>query len=207
MNFGFLRSARIFVEANGPKTVGPIVCLLLTACASGNGRLSPKLLESLQTEQQANHVFIGCGCGNGLEYIDTTSGNSIRTVSLSPQTRSSARSLDIRAGNGVQYSSDGKWIASCDEKSNCTVSEKSDPNRRISVPRKDILTPLDWSPDEKLIFFVRTAPRWRLPIRCSFEDEWDVNVLEIPTGLHGVLTTVCGGFPYGSLRWYEVHQQ
>ena len=70
--------------------------------------------------------------------------------------------------------------------------------------RKGILTPLYWSPDGRFVFFVRQGPTWRLPPRCSLEDERDVTVHDLAQGGEDIVSTVCGGFPYGGLRWYKL---
>jgi len=53
-------------------------------------------------------------------------------------------------------------MASCDQKS-CTVSAKDDPSKHFLVPKKNALPPLYWSQDDKLVFFVKRAPTWRMP--------------------------------------------
>lgn len=195
-----IRFVRVF--AHTLKAASLVICLPLTACASGSST-APKLLNALKAEQQANHIVIGYENGNALEYIDTTAENVFRRVSLTIHTQS-VRSIELRGAGGVATSSDGKWVASCSDKSSCTISEKSDSRKRFSVSRKNVLTALYWSPDDKFVFLVEKAPKWRLPVRCPLEDERDVTVYEIATGTNGVLITVCGGFPYGSLSWYEL---
>jgi hypothetical protein len=180
-----------------------IVCVLLESCSSGQIISDPKSLQLLKAEQLAERIVIGMKYGDRLEYFDTTAGNSVRSVPFPVHSQNPAVSLDLQADGAVQTSSDGRWLASCQE-SNCAISEKLNQARHLQISRKDVLTPIYWSPDDKFIFLVRRGPTWRHPARCSLEDEWDVTVYEIATGLQGVVTTVCGGFPYGSLRWYKL---
>ncbi len=97
-----------------------------------------------------------------------------------------------------------KWTAHCNKSAECQISKVADPSKSFSVSRKGILTPLYWSPDERFVFYVREAPRWRSPHRCSLEDERDVTVYDLTQGREDIVSTVCGGFPYGGLRWYKL---
>lgn len=199
----YFRPSAAFFAINALITTSLMFCLLFTACDSGEKNASTELLESIRAEQQAARLVIGITNGDQLEYVDANFGYRFRDVSAPPPP-AKATSLDLTSPNGALASSDGKWIASCDHSFNCTISEKGDPRTRFSVFRENILTPLFWSPDERFFFFVRKAPTWRLPFRCSMEDEYDITVYETAKGRHGVLATVCGGFPYGSLAWYEL---
>jgi hypothetical protein len=185
------------------KRLSVILCILLGSCSSGQTASDPKILQVLKAEQTADRIVIGMKYGDRLEYFDATDGNSVRKVSFPVQSQNPAVSLDLRAAGTVPTSSDGRWLASCQE-SNCAISEKLNQARHLQISRKDVLTPIYWSPDDRFVFLVRKGPTWRHPARCSLEDEWDVTVYEIATGLQGVVTTVCGGFPYGSLRWYKL---
>jgi hypothetical protein len=161
------------------------------------------LLDALESEQHANHFVIGYKDGDALGYIDATAGNTFKRAFLSIQPKN-LRSIELRGTNEVHSASDGKWTASCTDDTTCEISEKGNPSRKFSVSRKDALTAFYWSPDDRLVFVIEKAPNWRFPPRCSLEDERDVTVYDIATGTSGVLTTVCGGFPYGSLRWFEL---
>ena len=181
-----------------------MLCLVLTVGASAKDGPPSALLEVLKSEKQVEGSVIGHRAGDKLEYIDPVGNNAFERVSMSNVQQKPTRVLDIRTANPTQLSSDGKWIASCDRQLSCTVAVKDDPSKRFSLSGKDLLTPLYWSQDDRLVFFVRKAPTWRLPPRCSLEDEWDVTLYEPATGLYGVLTTVCGGFPYASLGWHQM---
>jgi hypothetical protein len=138
------------------KATSLIICLSLVACRSEPGT-PPGVLEALEAEQHANHIVIGYLDGEALEYVDSTSGNAFRHVFMAIKP-TSVRSIDLRSGSGVKESSDGKWIASCGDRSNCTVSEKDEPGMRFSVSRGDALTSLEWSPDDRIVFWVKKGP-------------------------------------------------
>ena len=184
------------------KVASLVISLSLIACNSGP-KTPSKLHDALMTEQTASHIVIGYRDWDELEYVDLTAGSTFRRVHLPVQPKS-IRIVDVRGVDGVQESPDGKWIASCSSKVTCDLNEKSDPGRRLSILREQTLTPLYWSPDDRFFFLVEKAPKWRFPPRCSFEDERDIVVYDVSTGKSDMLATVCGGFPYGSLRWYEL---
>lgn len=174
----------------------------LTACAPASNT-SPQMMQALQTEQVTSRLVIGYQDGRRLAYIDATAGDAFKEISM-PAAEPAPQSLELKGAAGVLTSPDGNWSASCAIGSDCTVSLKQDSKKRFSVSRKRALTPLYFSPDSSFAFVVEKAPNWRFPLRCSFEDERDVSVYDTNTGAKSVLTTVCGGFPYGSLRWYEL---
>jgi hypothetical protein len=180
-----------------------VLCLSLVACDSGPNTPS-QLLDALRGEQHTNHIVIGYKDGDSLDYIDAFAGNTFKSVLHSIQPKN-IRSIEMRGTSEVLAASDGKWIASCTDKMTCEIREKGNPGRKFSVSRKDALTAFYWSPDDRLVLVIEKAPNWRFPPRCSLEDERDVTVYDTATGTSGVLTTVCGGFPYGSLRWYELN--
>ncbi len=156
-------------------------------------------------EQQTNHIVIGYESGEQFEYIDTAAGNALRQASMSEDARES-ESIELRGATGVRTSLDKNWIASC-EGPTCSISRKADSGKNFPVSRTRALTPLYISPDSKFAFLVVRAPNWRFPLRCSFEDERDIVIYEAATGDKAILTTLCGGFPYGSLRWYKLNAQ
>jgi hypothetical protein len=184
------------------KVASLVIFLSLVGCGSGS-KTSSRLRDALMTEQTASHIVIGYRDREELDYIDLTAGNTFKRVLLPVQPKIT-RIMDVRSVNGVQESPDGIWIASCVGKVACQINERNDPGRRLSVSREHTLTPLYWSPDDRFVFLVEKAPKWRFPPRCSFEDERDVIVYDTSTGKSDTLATVCGGFPYGSLRWYEL---
>jgi hypothetical protein len=159
--------------------------------------------EAVELEQTANNTVIGRKDDGRLEYLDMTSDGAIRTVSFSVRLEIRTISIDLTKGDELS-TSDEKWTAHCGRNAECQISKVADPSKSFSVSRKGILTPLYWSPDERFVFFVREAPAWRSPHRCSLEDERDVTVYDLTQGRDDIVSTVCGGFPYGGLRWYKL---
>jgi len=157
-----------------------------------------RLLEA----KQSSKVVIGQGYHDHLEYFDVLGDGAFHSTSLPPQL--GAVSLDLAGtGQGKFNSSDGRWSAECSGDS-CTVSSAASLAKPITVSRKGILTPLFWSPDKALIFYLVKGPTWRTPARCSLEDERDIVLIEVASGRRGVVKTVCGGFPYWQLRWFKL---
>jgi hypothetical protein len=183
-------------------TFGALVCILLVGC-SRSAKASSTVKEAVELEQTANNTVIGRKDDGRLEYLDMTSDGAIRTVSFSARLEVKTISIDLAKGDEAS-SPDEKWTAHCDKNAECQISKVGDPSKSFSVPRKGILTPLYWSPDERFVFYVREAPKWRSPHRCSLEDERDVTVYDLTQGREDIVSTVCGGFPYGGLRWYKL---
>lgn len=182
--------------------LGALLCILLVGCAR-NVKASSTVKEAIELEQTANNTVIGRKSDGRLEYLDMTSGGAISTVYFSARLEVRTTSIDLTKGDEIS-SSDEKWTAHCHRNAECRISNAADPNKSFSVSRKGILTPLYWSPDGRFVFFVRKGPTWRLPPRCSLEDERDVTVYDLKQGREDVVSTVCGGFPYGGLRWYKL---
>jgi len=181
--------------------LGALLCMLLVGC-SREAKASSTVKEAVELEQTANNMVIGRKDNGRLEYLDMTSDGAIRTVSFSVRQEVRTTSIDLTKSDEAS-SSDKKWTAHCNREPDCQISKVGDPGKTFSVSRKGILTPLYWSPDERFVFFVRKAPKWRLPHRCSLEDERDVTVYDLTQGREDIVSTVCGGFPYGGLRWYK----
>jgi len=179
----------------------PLFCMLASCAPAANE--SSQALYALRTDQQMDHIVIGYQNGERLSYIDTTAGNAFKEVSM-PVVEPAPQGLELRGAAGNLTSPDGKWGASCATRSDCTVTLKADTRKSFSVSRVRALTQLYFSPDSSFAFLVEKAPNLRFPLRCSLEDERDVIAYDTKTGANSVLTTVCGGFPYGSLRWYEL---
>lgn len=182
--------------------LGALLCILLVGC-SRDAKASSTVKEAVELEQTANNTVIGRKDDGRLEYLDMTSDGAIRTVSFSVRLEIRTTSLDLSKSDETS-SLDEKWTAHCNRNAECQVSKVADPTKSLSVSRKGILTPLYWSPDERFVFFVREAPKWRSPHRCSLEDERDVTVYDLTQGREDIVSTVCGGFPYGGLRWYKL---
>lgn len=183
-------------------TLGALLCILLIGC-SRDAKASSTVKEAVELEQTANHTVIGLRDNGRLEYLDMTSKGAITTVSFSERLEVTATSIDLTKGDEIR-SSDERWTAHCGRNAECQISKVGDPSKTFSVSRKGILTPLYWSPDGRFVFFVRQGPTWRLPPRCSLEDERDVTVYDLTQGREDIVSTVCGGFPYGGLRWYRL---
>jgi hypothetical protein len=185
-------------------TFAAALCVAQIGCAASNATTSSQISRALKTEQTENHIAIGRKDNAHLEYIDMTADGALSRASFSAQQESPVTSIDLSRSDELQ-SSDQIWKADCPaRKAECTISEAGNPNRKFSVLRKGLLTPIYWSPDGKFIFYIRQAPRWRFPPRCSFEDERDVMVRDLTEESEGVVSTTCGGYPYGSLRWYRL---
>jgi hypothetical protein len=179
----------------------PLLCMASSCAPAAN--TSSQVLDALRTDQQMGHVVVGYQNGERLTYIDTTAGNSFKEISM-PATEPAPQGLELQGAEGVRTSPDGNWNVSCAGGPSCTITSKLGSKKSFSVARKKALTPLYFSPDSRFALLVEKAPNWRFPLRCSLEDERDVIVYDTSTGARSVLTTVCGGFPYGSLRWYEL---
>ena len=180
------------------------ICNLFVAC-----RTSPTMDDAfakglLEAQQRCCKVVIGQNFQGESEYLETLSDFGFRNGSLSLQPAGEATSLDLtNVGQSSASSSDGQWNATCGGAS-CTVSSATSSGRPITISRKGILTPLFWSPDKSLIFYLVKGPKWRMPPRCSLEDERDIVLIEVASGRRGVVDTICGGFPYWVLRWVKL---
>lgn len=183
--------------------LGAFLCILLVGCSRDAVKASSSVKEAVELEQTANNMVIGRKDNGRLEYLDMTAGGAIRTVTFSVRLETKTLSIDFTKGDELS-SSDEKWTAHCGKNEECQISKVGDPSKTFSVSRKGILTPLYWSPDERFAFYVREAPKWRSPHRCSLEDERDVTVHDLTQGGEDIVSTVCGGFPYGGLRWYRL---
>jgi hypothetical protein len=182
--------------------LGALLCILLVGC-SRDAKASSTVKEAVELEQTANNTVIGRKDDGRLEYLDMTSDGAIRTVSFSERQEVRTTSIDLTKSDEMS-SSDEKWTALCHRNAECQINKVADPSKSFSVLRKGMLTPLYWSPDGRFVFFVRQGPTWRLPPRCSLEDERDVTVYDLTQGREDIVSTVCGGFPYGGLRWYKL---
>src|SRR5579883_2616497 len=156
--------------------LGAFLCILPVGCSRDAVKASSSVKEAVEREQTANNTVIG-----RLEYLDMTAGGAIRTVSFSLRLETKTLSIDLTKGDELS-SSDEKWMAHCGKNEECQISKVGDPSKTFSVSRKGILTPLYWSPDERFVFYVREAPKWRSPHRCSLEDERDVTVHDLTQG-------------------------
>lgn len=155
------------------------LCLLSPAW-SQDANAPPRLKDALRLEETAQHTVIGVrvtgrGYVGELEYLDMISDGEYiehRTLRFYEREEAGATSIDIRK-NDEMVSSDKKWTAHCDKKEECRINKVAEPGKSFSVSRKEVLTPLYWSPDEKFVLFVRRAG-WsnlltlplRRPVQC-----------------------------------------
>jgi hypothetical protein len=152
------------------------------------------VLTALRTEQSLNGVVIARKNYQQLEMIAVTQTMNAERV-IVPM----AAAIGDEAATQDKT---GEWISSC-ESQLCTIS-----NRKTGVKQTfnagNMITSLQWSPDGKLLFFVRQVKGFRLPVRCSLEDERDLIVYDPGIQLETRVITLCGGYPYSSLHWYMI---
>lgn len=195
---------------SGPAAVKRIIIIsagllfvIQAGCSSSRSERPSYVVRALQREQTESHFVIGRGGTRQLEYLNMDEGGRISTANFPTPEIVQGVSLDLRKGGNV--TSDGAWKADCTEES-CTVIQTANAQNSFAMSLKGILTSLYWSPDSKFVFYVRKAPVWRVPPRCSLEDERDVVVRDLTQHREGIVSTVCAGFPYTELRWYRVTQ-
>jgi hypothetical protein len=190
---------------------GGLLFTFLVGCLA-DGRASSKVKEAIALEERENHVVIGRWNQidrrdqDTLEYVDltdVTSSGVLRTVPYSERQQVATVSVDLREGDEVK-SNDRKWTAHCSSSGQCEISNIGDLSKSFVVSRKNILTPLYWSPDERFVFFVRKVI-WTNPMRCMLEDVRDVTVYDLAQRAEEAVTTVCDGYPYGALRWFKLY--
>jgi hypothetical protein len=179
-----------------------MICELLISCRASSPMDDAYAKELLEAKQRCCKIVIGQDYHGNLEYLDVLSDYAFHSTSLPSQ--SEVVSIDLaRAGQVKLMSSDAQWSAKCSGTS-CTISSETSSARSIRISRMGMLTPLFWSPDKMLIFYLVKGPTWRTPARCSLEDERDIVLIEAASGRRGVVKTVCGGFPYERLRWFNL---
>jgi hypothetical protein len=172
-----------------------------SGCFSGKSEESWQVNRALQREEKVSRIVIGRRDGTSFDYLNMKEGGRITTLQGSSQ-ETVPISIDPRQGSNV--SSDGTWKTECTQQTNCNVTQLGNTANSFHVSLQDLLTPLYWSPDANFVFYVRKAPVWRLPPRCSFDDERDVIVRDVTEHRESVVSTVCAGYPYGALRWYRL---
>jgi hypothetical protein len=180
------------------------VLALLSLIASCRGRAmgqeaSAELLRELQVEQQENRTVIGQHYDGALHFIDATLPNKRFRLASQYGVEKDGPILTLTDGAESQTSK-GEWVASCRHRGNCNITNKQDGTKKLVVKFKGLLSALYWSPDQNFVFYVIKAPKWRFPARCGGDTERDVILHQISSGLHGVLTTICGP---DDLRWYQ----
>jgi hypothetical protein len=157
-----------------------------------------------KSEQQRCRIVIGQKYQDHLEYLDALSNFAFQSAPLPLKNPTDAANLNVNQSGQNDFTSQNLgWKAHCTDNV-CLISGGVATELRIQIQRKSLLTPLFPSPDGKLIFYVVKGPTWRSPARCSLEDERDITLVDLTSGKQGVVRTVCGGFPYEILRWYDL---
>jgi hypothetical protein len=171
--------------------ISTIFLYALTGCAKGQDSM---VLTKLRAEQTISGVVIARKNYQQLEMLAVTQELNAERI-LVPITA-------VIADSTASEENVGEWASSCDSKI-CTISNRKT-GATQTIDAGGIIVPPQWSPDGKLAFFIRQVKGFRLPIRCSLEDERDLIVYD-PTNQSQVRATVlCGGYPYSSLRWYKI---
>ncbi len=151
-----------------------------------------QLISVLQYEQQSQHTVIGSMVEPSFQFIDMQKGTDIEFVN--------APKGDYQQDGNDMHGKEGR-IASCNDKV-CSVVDSNRNTTTVLFANNHIVTPLQWSPDGRLLLFVRDLATTRLPVRCGFDNEHDVVVYEPETRMELTVTTVCGGYPYKRIGWY-----
>lgn len=164
-----------------------IVCL--QGCST---RKDQQLIEILRDEQISKHTVIGSLSEPYFEVLDVQRGMNVEFIKT-PQ-NNYQRDVNSSRPNGGR-------VASC-EGGQCSIFDSNKKTTTVLFKSAHIVTPLYWSPDGRLLLFVRDLATWRFPVRCGFDEEHDVVVYEPATRKELVVRTVCGGYPYKQFGWY-----
>jgi hypothetical protein len=177
---------------------------LLSSCRAASQFDDNHAKSIAQNEQKCCQVVIGQKYQDHLEYLDALASFAFRSTVLPSKSPTDVNSLNVSQDERSDFVSQNlRWKAHCTD-SVCLISGGVATGLRIQIQRKNLLTPLFPSPDGKLIFYIAKGPTWRSPARCSLEDERDITIVDLASGKQGVVRTVCGGFPYELLRWYDL---
>lgn len=169
-----------------------LIVLLLLGCSSArHGQIL-----SLLKEYQENNVLIGNLSDTYFEFVNFADGSNPRLA----RTPLGGRRLIGMPNAPSQKTADGK-TATCDHKQ-CTIFDPESKSTKSLFNSDDVVTPLYWSPDGRLLLFVRDVKRLRLPLRCGWDDEHDVVVYDPSSCKEEIVTTVCGGYPYRQFGWF-----
>src|SRR6266513_2122740 len=156
------------MRRDSQKKILEVTILLTTFCLSASALRRDRSTDvrlAMKTELE-NRIVVGFQGNSEFLFIDPTAEGEFRHTSI-PVESKNGRILTLKDGEEVQ-TSDREWIGSCKHKANCTISNRHDPNKKLVLKFKGILTALYWSPDDKFVFYLRNAPAWRLPVRCGF---------------------------------------
>ena len=182
-------------------------CGVMISCHAVPAMDDRNAKDLLRTTESSGGFVIGERYQDHLEYLDATTDYGFHSAPLSGDMSEGATTLDLtRAGQKQFVSSDSKWTAKCSN-DRCELLNQTFTHRAIWISRKSLLTPLFWSPDHRLVFYIVKGPTWRTPARCSMEDERDIVLADLASGKQGVVRTVCGGFPYERLRWFTLRSR
>lgn len=174
------------------------IILVLVVCLPGCSTQKDKhLLSILQDEQTSKHTVIGSLVEPYFEFVDLQKGMNVKFIS-------SSRIDFQRDANGLRPNN-GR-VASCTD-NQCLIADSMKNSTTFLFKNDHIVTPLYWSPDGRLLLFVRDMASIRFPVRCGFDEEHDVVIYEPATGKELIVRTVCGGYPYKQLGWYVAHDQ
>ena len=180
-----LKSQRLAVSA-----------LLASSLLGCSGRRGGGILDTVKRYQDRK-IVIGRLDRLNLEFLDFEKASAAGGTSVP---HDGYRRIGI-AGASSQMASDGR-VAMCDARL-CSITDPGSKATHIIFSSNHVVTPLYWSPDGRLLLFVRDIWRFRIPPRCGFDLEHEVVIYEPSTGNELIAATVCGGYPYRELGWYS----
>jgi hypothetical protein len=176
-------------------TVRKATCyvLALIACLQGcSTRQDQQVISVLQDEQINKHTVIGSINEPYFELLDVQRGMNVEFIKA-PRSNYQ-RDVNSSRPNGGR-------VASC-EGNQCAIFDSNKKTTTFLFESAHVVTPLYWSPDGRLLLFVRDLATVRFPVRCGFDEEHDVVVYEPTTQKELIVRTVCGGYPYKKFGWY-----
>lgn len=184
--------------------------VLLMTAAVGCGIAQAQTANSNQTARPLapGELVIGLDQYGRLQYFSPVNGKWAETP-----TPSSTPAVDLNLGTGPNGQAAGAWRQSKEGWSadcsgnNCTITHMGDGRKEFSMSRKNLLSPLHFSPDGSKFFFIKKSPAWRVPPKCHLEDEYDLYVQNVADKNAKSVAVICGGFPYQALRWYQLPER
>lgn len=176
-------------------------CMSLASCHAeptvGADMHAKQMLENAQERQG---LVIGQNYSGHLEYFDAGKNFDSRTAPIPTSAKLSTLSFPS-TGQPDFSAHEDEWNVEC-HAGKCLVQNNQRRGASFSIEQSRLLTPIYWSPDGHLGFYLQKGPTWRSPARCSMEDERDIVLIDVTSGKQGIVRTVCGGFPYDQLRWF-----
>jgi hypothetical protein len=80
----------------------------------------------------------------------------------------------------------------------------SDTADNFSISLQRPMTPLRWSPNGDLAFYVgKSTSSSSLPLKECLDDTYLIHAIDVRDRSDDVVSKVCAGFPYTSLRWLQ----